>query len=95
MRKPHTYFSVFSLLKYPPKETHFGILLGYYVAWKYAGVTSGQFTTRQVTPGSTTEVKISKLILNSPYEIKVQMFNKAGAGPFSDPIVVKTKEGCE
>lgn len=77
----------------PPKHTHNGVLLGYYVAWKYAGVTSGQFTTRKVTPATMNQIRITNLILNSPYEVKVQMFNKAGAGPFSAPVVVRTQEG--
>ena len=81
--------------QYPPKHTHNGVLLGYYVAWKYAGVTSGQFTTRKVTPATETKFQITNLILNSPYEVKVQMFNAAGAGPYSDPVVIKTKEGSK
>ena len=81
--------------KEPPKSTHNGILRGYYVAWKYAGVTSGTFSVTKVTPATTRTLKITKLILNSPYEIKVQMFNDAGGGPFSDPVVIRTKEGGE
>lgn len=71
------------------------MLRGYYVAWRYAGVTSGRFTTQKVTPASTRKLKITNLILNSPYEVKVQMFNDFGAGPFSDPVVIRTKEGSE
>ena len=69
------------------------MLRGYYVAWKYAGVSSGSFTREKVTPASKRKMEITELILNSPYEVKVQMFNDAGAGPFSDPVVIRTQEG--
>ena len=76
----------------PPKSTHNGILLGYHVAWRYAGL-AGTFTTKTVTPATNRKLKIDGLILNSPYEIKVRMFNNAGAGPYSDVLDAKTKEG--
>ena len=71
------------------------MLRGYYVAWKYAGVTAGKFTTQKVTPATTRKLRISNLILNSPYEVKVQMYNDAGGGPFSDPVLIRTKEGSK
>jgi hypothetical protein len=33
------------------------------------------------------------LIVGSRYEVKVQMYNDAGAGPFSNLVYIKTKEG--
>ncbi len=54
-----------------------------------------EFRQQKVTPATTRKLRITNLILNSPYEVKVQMFNDAGGGPFSDLISVKTKEGGE
>ncbi|XP_028395112.1 protein sidekick-1-like [Dendronephthya gigantea] len=76
-----------------PRSTHNGVLRGYYVAWKYAGITVGKYTMVKVTPATTRKAKITNLILNSPYEVKVQLFNDAGGGPFSDPVLIRTKEG--
>ena len=68
------------------------MLRGYYVSWKHAGVKSGTFTTHRVTPASKRKYLIQNLFSNSRYEVKVQMFNDAGGGPFSDPVVLRTKE---
>ena len=81
------------LFQEPPRSSHNGILRGYYVAWRYAGATSVEFRRQKVTPATKRKLQLSNLILNSPYEVKVQMFNDAGAGPYSDPLRVKTKEG--
>ena len=62
------------------------------MAWRYAG-TKVAFRRQKVTPATTRNLQIPNLILNSPYEVKVQMYNDAGAGPYSDPLQVKTKEG--
>jgi hypothetical protein len=62
------------------------------VAWRYAGATSVDFRRQKVTPATERKLSIPNLILNSPYEVKVQMFNDAGAGPYSDLIHVKTKQ---
>ncbi|XP_046861970.1 protein sidekick-2-like [Xenia sp. Carnegie-2017] len=76
----------------PPAYTHNGVLRGYYVSWKHAGVKSGTFTTHRATPASKRKYLIQNLFSNSRYEVKVQMFNDAGGGPFSDPVVLRTKE---
>ena len=83
---------IFSLQD-PPKSTHNGILRGYYVNWRYQGATTVDFRTHKVTPATTRKLRITGLIVNSRYEVKIQMYNDAGAGPFSDLQYIKTKEG--
>ncbi|XP_078347645.1 protein sidekick-2-like isoform X2 [Oculina patagonica] len=77
----------------PPPETHNGPLRGFKIAYRLAGVSASNFFIKKIANSAATQGNIDGLVQWTGYEIKVQAYNDAGDGKFSDPITVTTAEG--
>ncbi|OTF69966.1 hypothetical protein BLA29_007323, partial [Euroglyphus maynei] len=105
---PLTSTSIKVSWKTPRKELQFGFIRGYYIGYRIiqssidgSSSPSSGSTQQSDFIYKTLEVKgkdnveeciISELKRASRYEIVVQAFNSKGAGPSSEPVLVKTLE---
>lgn len=77
----------------PPADTHNGQLQGYRIAYRQSGIQGSSFAIKDITDALATRGTITGLLRWTEYEIKVQAYNSAGAGPFSQAILRMTGEG--
>ncbi|RWS17057.1 cell adhesion molecule-like protein, partial [Dinothrombium tinctorium] len=75
----------------PPQHKSTITIKGYYVAYRvFASQSKFNFKTFEATKSNREECHINGLRKATKYEVKVQAFNSAGNGPFSDVIVAET-----
>lgn len=84
-----------TIFQLPPPETHNGPLRGFKIAYRLAGVSASTFIIKKIANSAATQGNIDGLVQWTAYEIKVQAYNDAGDGTFSNPITVTTAEGGE
>lgn len=85
----------------PPRETWNGNLLGYYVGFTESLTTTPVTVASQHSNIKTVEVgsqyggqtMLDNLSMFTTYTISVQAFNSRGAGPNSEYVTTRTKEG--
>lgn len=89
--------------KAPRRETWNGNLMGYYIGFQEhvegyqhnpspTATANYNFKTVEIGSQFDGEVTLTRLSKFTTYSIIVQAFNSRGAGPASEPLVVRTKE---
>ncbi|RVE41204.1 hypothetical protein evm_014145 [Chilo suppressalis] len=81
----------------PLKESHNGIIVGYNVRAvpQNSGADASDTRTIKVSQKSgKQEALLSGLLKNTRYAVSVSLFNNAGTGPFSLPVLQDTREGA-
>ena len=79
----------------PPLDSHNGVLLGFYIAYRLAGLQHSIFTNIDVKGGEALTYKIVGLPLFTRYEIRIAAYNKAGIGVWSSIHIVETMQGSK
>ncbi|GIY67328.1 hypothetical protein CDAR_254841 [Caerostris darwini] len=76
------------------REMWHGELKGYYVGYKHQR-TNYPYTYKSIeaTASESYEYLITGLLKSSPYSILVKAYNKAGTGPASQELIVRTLDG--
>lgn len=85
---------MFFFLKPPPKECWNGELKGYYVGYRPEGMNHPYtFKSIEASPNDTNEYLVTGLTKSARYSVLVKAYNKAGTGPPSQELVIRTLDG--
>ncbi|XP_046988370.1 Down syndrome cell adhesion molecule-like protein 1 homolog [Schistocerca americana] len=83
------------LITWKPPEIHLqhGEITGYHVGYRVRNSTDPfHFKTYEVIPGTDLQITLSNLRKFTEYNIVVQAYNRAGAGPRSEEYIASTDE---
>lgn len=76
----------------PPETEHNGVLRGYILRYRLAGLP-GEHQQRNITSPEISYCLVTELIIWTQYEIQVAAYNGAGLGVFSRPVTEYTLQG--
>ncbi|XP_034844176.1 protein sidekick-1 isoform X3 [Mirounga leonina] len=76
----------------PPETEHNGVLRGYILRYRLAGLP-GEHQQRNITSPEVTYCLVTELIIWTQYEIQVAAYNGAGLGVFSRAVTEYTLQG--
>uniref|UniRef100_H3B6J6 Sidekick cell adhesion molecule 1 n=1 Tax=Latimeria chalumnae TaxID=7897 RepID=H3B6J6_LATCH len=76
----------------PPESEHNGVLKGYVLRYRLAGLP-GDYQNKSITGPEINYCLLKDLIIWTQYEIQVAAFNGAGLGLFSKPVTEYTLQG--
>lgn len=80
----------------PNKELHFGIIQGYYIGYRVAATSEPYiYKTLESEMDAGEGCVLTGLSRFTQYSVIVQAYNKKGAGPPSDEVVVQTLDSGE
>lgn len=86
----------FFFQKPPPKEYWNGELKGYYVGYRPEGMNHPYtFKSVEASANDSNEYLITGLTKSARYSVLVKAYNKAGTGPPSQELVIRTLDGGE
>ncbi|XP_032952672.1 protein sidekick-1 isoform X2 [Rhinolophus ferrumequinum] len=76
----------------PPETEHNGVLRGYILRYRLAGLP-GEYQQRNITSPEVNYCLVTELIIWTQYEIQVAAYNGAGLGVFSRAVTEYTLQG--
>ncbi|XP_073071061.1 protein sidekick-1 isoform X2 [Manis javanica] len=76
----------------PPETEHNGVLRGYILRYRLAGLP-GEYQQRNISSPEVTYCLVTELIIWTQYEIQVAAYNGAGLGVFSRAVTEYTLQG--
>ncbi|XP_043945033.1 protein sidekick-1 [Protopterus annectens] len=76
----------------PPETEHNGVLRGYVLRYRLAGLP-GDYQYKNITSPEINYCLVKGLIIWTQYEIQVAAYNGAGLGLFSNPVMEYTLQG--
>ncbi|XP_069693704.1 cell adhesion molecule Dscam1-like [Periplaneta americana] len=83
------------VVTWKPPEKHLlnGEIIGYYIGYRVNDTSEPfHYKTLEVTPGTDLHIVLKSLRKFTEYIILVQSYNRAGAGPRSEEVVITTEE---
>ncbi|KAB0381550.1 hypothetical protein FD755_003467, partial [Muntiacus reevesi] len=78
----------------PPETEHNGVLRGYILRYRLAGLP-GEYQQRNISSPEVSYCLVTELIIWTQYEIQVAAYNGAGLGVFSRAVTEYTLQGGE